>query len=296
MSTKILNLTAYIFVIFMSLQLNIEKYILSSLSSASLKSFRAKIQYYYLKRNMNNNLLRWAEITIVKKHFIVNPCSSMFKWIYFKTGDYELNTTNFIYNNLEEGDVFVDIGANAGYFTIIAASKVGEDGLVYAFEPNPKLSENLKLSLEKNNLSKRVEVINKAISNSDSKTEELYMSNDNSNDGISSLKPGEIHLESGDLSKLNTMEVETITFDNFIINKSKNNIKIIKIDIEGAEYEALQGMHDFLVSNKPKYLICETTMNNNVCELLTNYGYKYEPIEYLVPEEKWGNILFTYAE
>jgi len=220
----------------------------------------------------------------------------MFKWIYFKTGDYELNTTNFIFNNLEHGDVFVDIGANAGYFTILAASKVGKDGLVYAFEPNPKLSDNLKLSLKKNNLSKRVEIINKAISNNDFKTETLYMSNDISNDGISSLKPGNVHLESGDLSKMNTMEVETITFDNFISNKSKNNIKIIKIDIEGAEYEALQGMHKFLVSNKPKYIICETTMNNNACKLLNNYGYKYELIEYLVPEENWGNILFTYKE
>ena len=218
MSTKILNITAYIFVLFMSLQINIEKYILSLISLGSLKSFRAKIQYYYLKRNINNNLLRWAEIPIVNKYFIINPCSSMFKWIYFKTGDYELNTTNFIFNNLEHGDVFVDIGANAGYFTILAASKVGKDGLVYAFEPNPKLSDNLKLSLKKNNLSKRVEIINKAISNNDFKTETLYMSNDISNDGISSLKPGNVHLESGDLSKMNTMEVETITFDNFISN------------------------------------------------------------------------------
>ena len=61
-------------------------------------------------------------------------------------GLWEPFETSLIVSRLNTGDVFVDVGANIGYFTLIAASLVGDQGQVYAFEPDP---ENYRL-LEKN--------------------------------------------------------------------------------------------------------------------------------------------------
>jgi FkbM family methyltransferase len=59
----------------------------------------------------------------------------------FRTGNYEPSVTNVIRKNLRVGDLFVDVGANIGYFTLLAASVVGSQGQVLAFEP---FSTNVK--------------------------------------------------------------------------------------------------------------------------------------------------------
>ena len=59
-----------------------------------------------------------------------------------RSGDYEPWVSEFILDFLEPGMVFMDVGANIGFFSLLASSKLGEEGLVLAFEPNP---ENLSL-------------------------------------------------------------------------------------------------------------------------------------------------------
>ena len=59
-------------------------------------------------------------------------------------GQYEPCQTQLIKDNLREGEVFIDLGANIGYFTLIASKIVGPKGHVYAFEPNPVIFSILK--------------------------------------------------------------------------------------------------------------------------------------------------------
>ena len=56
-------------------------------------------------------------------------------------GVWEPYETSLVLAMLRPGDVFVDVGANIGYFTILAASAVGAQGMVFAFEPDPAIGE-----------------------------------------------------------------------------------------------------------------------------------------------------------
>src|SRR6185312_8497302 len=79
-------------------------------------------------------------------------------------GTFETAELRFIQERLRPGDVFVDIGANGGIYTVIAAKKVGASGRVLAFEPGPRNLELLKRNLALNGLT-NVTIVPKAVSN-----------------------------------------------------------------------------------------------------------------------------------
>lgn len=299
MKNKFINTIANLIVIIISFSQQLEYFTIAVLSISNnyiFINFRNRIQNIYITKNRNNHILRWAKMPFVNNKLLVNPCSNMFKCLYFNTGIYEEATTEFIFNNLEFGDTFVDIGANIGYFTILAASLVGKDGKVYAVEPNLSLLKIMSISVEHNNFEGRTTLIENAIADKDDEFVDFYISNNPYNDGISSLNPWIGHFQSGDLSRENQSTIRTVTFDSLASDYNINSIKIIKLDVEGAEYEVLKGMKSYLNDFKPKYIICETTLNNDVCDLLTSFGYEYKPLELLRPELNWGNILFTYNQ
>ena len=59
-------------------------------------------------------------------------------------------TTKFLFNTLRPGSMFIDIGANMGFYSLIAAKMCGSSGRIIAVEPQPNLAENLKRSAELN--------------------------------------------------------------------------------------------------------------------------------------------------
>ena len=71
---------------------------------------------------------------------------------------YELETTEMVDKLLQAGDVFVDVGANIGYFTLRAASRVGDTGKVHAFEPFPETYQALAKSVLANEYGERTNV------------------------------------------------------------------------------------------------------------------------------------------
>jgi len=71
-------------------------------------------------------------------------------------GNDDLFVTKYIINNLNKNNVFIDVGANIGFFTLIASNLVGSGGQIYAFEPIPSTYEYLKTNVsKKSNLSSR---------------------------------------------------------------------------------------------------------------------------------------------
>lgn len=163
---------------------------------------------------------------------------------------HEENTTNLFKKSCKKGDVIVDLGANIGYFTLLAARLVGEKGRVYAFEPEPKnfnyLLKNVKLNSYHN-----VTCIQKAVSNFTGKTKLFICPYDsghhtiNQYEGIRNYKP-EL------LSKNNReefIEVETTTLDDFFRGKEQS-IDLIKMDVEGAEMLILLGMEEVIQKSK----------------------------------------------
>ena len=77
---------------------------------------------------------------------------------------YERATTDLLKDLLHPGMIFVDVGANIGYFSLLAANLVGTEGTVYAFEPEPGNHELLRKNIELNSYSNIV-MIQKAVSN-----------------------------------------------------------------------------------------------------------------------------------
>ncbi|MHA1492207.1 MAG: FkbM family methyltransferase [Promethearchaeota archaeon] len=167
-----------------------------------------------------------------------------FYLLYLSKGKYETLETDYIKKNVKNGDFVLDIGANIGYFTLILAKLIGKEGKVFAFEPEPNnfslLSKNVSINGYKN-----VILINKAVSNKNGKVK-LFLNEENigdhrifdSNDGRQSI------------------EVETIRLDDYFKNYNEK-IKFIKMDIQGAEMDAIQGMVNLIQKSKELKILSE---------------------------------------
>lgn len=79
------------------------------------------------------------------------------------TGIMEGPLTNYYLKNIQLGDKVVDIGANVGYFTVLAAKLVGENGTVIGYEANPEVYSILRDNISMNWLTKQTKLYNKAI-------------------------------------------------------------------------------------------------------------------------------------
>jgi FkbM family methyltransferase len=159
---------------------------------------------------------------------------------------YEKGTTKVFTELVKEGMNVVDIGANIGYYTLLAARRVGPQGRVYAFEPEPGnfklLTENIRLNGYEN-----VVAVQKAVSNR-AGTASLFLSLRGS--GAHSL------LSSRDYGK-ETIAIKTVTLDKFFAKERSPAIQVIKMDIEGWELEALDGMRRLIAHNSPLKMVAE---------------------------------------
>lgn len=159
-------------------------------------------------------------------------------------GVYEPFETELVKKEIKNGDVVLDIGANIGYFTLIFAKIVGEEGKVFAFEPDPTNFSLLKKNVEINGY-QNVILIQKAVSNKTGKIK-LYLSEEN-------LAGHRIYNLHGDRKSI---EIEAIQLDDYFENYN-GKIDFIKMDIEGAEGQAIQGMFNLLKKNKTVKIVTE---------------------------------------
>ena len=163
----------------------------------------------------------------------------------FFTGVYDSKSVNFIKKTLSEGDIFIDIGANIGCFTLVGSHKVGRRGSVIAFEPVDLASNKLEQNILLNNLD-NVTIVKKAVYDRNTHIK-LHLAQQE-NLGMSSIQRHDS--ESGEI-----ISVEAISLDEYLRKENINEIKIIKIDIEGAELPALKGMDNILSRLKPILMV-----------------------------------------
>lgn len=154
------------------------------------------------------------------------------------TGDLpEQNEVKIFKRNLRPGMTVIDIGANIGYYSLIAARSVGKKGRVYAFEPEPGNFDVLNLNISTNRFSKIVTPIQKAISNQTGRSEFFL---DRRNFGAHSFSESNIEMEKG-----GRIEVETITMNDFL-KQEKIKVNFVKIDTQGAEGLIFEKASDLL--------------------------------------------------
>src|SRR3989344_1260119 len=191
-------------------------------------------------------------------------------------GIYEPLAVKNFQESVQAGDVVLDIGAHIGYYTLMAAKRVGKKGKVYAFEPNQDncalLTKNLKLNNFKN-----VVLVNKAVSRSSGKVK-FFLSN---------VSTGMHSLIDIDNKSENIIEIEAVSLNDFF-GKKIPTVSIIKMDIEGGEYTALEGMNHLLKKSKHMAILTEFSPFSIIkaeksprgfLNLLMSYGFKLCSIE-----------------
>ncbi|MBN1804566.1 MAG: FkbM family methyltransferase [Sedimentisphaerales bacterium] len=163
-------------------------------------------------------------------------------------GEMEEYETQLFRSIVKEGMVVADIGANIGYYTLIAARLVGDSGRVYAFEPEPMTFDLLCRNVEMN-CSTNVIPVRKAISNRCSRAKFWV---DKTGIAISSFSKGNVlSFESKETSKnLTCSDVETIALDEFFETSVGSTIlDFLKVDTQGAEGLIVEGAEKILRNN-----------------------------------------------
>src|SRR5262245_52827274 len=158
----------------------------------------------------------YREIQIGPVAAILDVSSFTVKGRYFAHVPYEPVTTDALLSMLEPGAVFVDIGANTGYFTVLAALRVGATGHAYAFEPNPVVRQQLQRHVELNSIGERVSISDVALADRNEDGVRFFVSCWPENDGISSLTPSAETIARGGLRADTTIDVPVRTFDSWM--------------------------------------------------------------------------------
>lgn len=184
----------------------------------------------------------------------VNPNDRGIAPMLLMDGVMEKYDTELFKKMVKEGMIVVDIGANVGYFTLIAAKLVGKSGIVYAFEPEPTNYELLCKNIEVNGYT-NVIPIQKAVSNRNGKAK-IWCDKINFASPSFSRDNVLVFLKDNILEKNSFVEVETITLDEFLKNTVRNaKVDIIKIDVEGAEGLIIDGAKQALEGNNLKIIM-----------------------------------------
>lgn len=173
---------------------------------------------------------------------------------------YEEKYSKALLEHIKSSDVVWDIGANIGLYSIQFAERLGKDGAVYAFEPVPEVYKKLTENTE---LHPKVTCVNIALSEVN---------------GLSSIEIGQDPLLA--TSKIikykseSSIQVQSLTGDEFLRLGNRSYPTFLKIDVEGHELSVLKGMEKILKNNPPRVIGMEIHF-----EKLTEIGEKNGPLE-----------------
>jgi FkbM family methyltransferase len=140
-------------------------------------------------------------------------------------GVWEPNLTTFIASRLSQGDVFVDVGANLGWFSLLGAQAVGTRGRVVAIEASPLLTLDLQRNIEANQL-ENVRVVNAAAGSTAGTVDIVHGPAEHT--GLTRISQGSA--------------VRCDTLQELIGEEDLSQLRIMKIDVEGAEYDVIAGL------------------------------------------------------
>ncbi|WP_020059798.1 FkbM family methyltransferase [Bacillus sp. 123MFChir2] len=166
------------------------------------------------------------------------------------TGAIEPLLTKFFIQEVKPGNTIVDIGANVGYFTVLAGYLVGTHGKVIGYEANPTVYEILQDNIAMNWTTTQTKLYNKAVY-SEEKTLSFRSSNKFHGDSSTHVRPE----NENRVEDYTIIDVEGVTLDQQL--RDIPQIDVLKIDIEGGEYHAFLGMMELIKQKKIKRIVFE---------------------------------------
>lgn len=221
-----------------------------------------------------------ARFNVHGKYLAMSLSDKSITRILFIFREYEPAETKFVARQLSPGMTFIDIGANSGYYSLLAAQIVSQQGRVFAFEPNPSNVEILRTNIAANGL-ENVVAEELAIS---SRTGEVNLYLSSINEGDHRIYEGrDDDFYNAGRERL-AIRVQTTTLDRYLEGFA-SSVDFVKLDIQGAEHEALKGMKRTLSGNADIVLMTE----------YWPYGLRKcgsEPIILLYEMEELGFMIF----
>jgi FkbM family methyltransferase len=193
-------------------------------------------------------------------------------------GSYEWDKRLAFESMAQPGDVVFDIGAHVGFYTLLAAELVGSSGRVVAFEPVPENLRYLKSHLRMNRVKNTV-VCPVAVGRGFG-----VMGFDR---GVSSTQ--------GRLSASAPLKVPVVGLDEYVAQRGFPSPKVIKMDIEGGELDALEGAKTLLSSVRPVIFLATHSpqLHRDCCQLLSELDYELAPLTPGVDLESVDELLAT---
>ena len=166
---------------------------------------------------------------------------------FFEYRGHDLGDLRFLWRNLKPGAVFLDIGAHHGVYSVVAAKKLGANGVVAAFEPSVREYRRLRMHLRLNRLgSVRAEPL--ALGSAACTQKFFQITNgDNTRGGF---RPPASE------DRVSEISVETVRLDDYVSQFPRARVDFVKLDVEGGEREVLRGASSVLTKFRP-ILICE---------------------------------------
>src|SRR4030095_8038429 len=172
-------------------------------------------------------------------YMFLNPTEHIQQQLFWY-GYYEKELGDLLKKIIKPGDVFLDLGANIGYFSMLVANN-SPSVKVISFEPVASLFQKMNDNISLNNI-KSISAINAAAG--ETNEDKALFDSATDNLGMSSFKQPENY--SGKKEK-----VKVVTIDDWFKTSGLSKIDVIKLDIEGSELAALKGMKEVLQKQKP---------------------------------------------
>lgn len=218
--------------------------------------------------------------------FTFNFADRIQRYIYM--GMWERDETIILRHLLRPGDMFIDVGANIGFYSLIAASLVTPTGKVHAFEPVPSTAASLQRAIHVNNIEHIV--LQQQAVGAQSGELTLYV------DSHASLEASELVSAFASERGAEPMTVEQVSLDDYVERQNLFPVRLIKLDIEGYELQALQGMTRLLDREDAPLILCEVSPHclslqgidsRAVTRYLADRGYSM----YAITQSYWQRIL-----
>ena len=235
--------------------------------------FESLFWYYSRIKRYVFCLFEKASTVYAQNHWIEiyeDPDSSPLK----RDKIYEQETTIFVRNHLQRGQTVWDVGANIGYFSLEFARSVGPEGKVLSFEPHPKIFQVLQRNIKRNRY-KNIRLHNLACSSLPGETK-LFFSTENEGN----------HKIIDNSNSNNFALIEAVTLSTFLNEYSPS---LIKMDIEGAELLALQGLGqenlknlaiDFVIEYHPYEMSFFNIEGEQVLDFFMSSSYKFRNLAF----------------
>jgi FkbM family methyltransferase len=188
----------------------------------------------------------------------------------YRQGETEKICQTILAERLQPGEVFYDLGANLGFFSLLAARIVGPTGKVFSFEPDVQLVERLYRNSERNRLSNIV-VVEMGVWSTSGNLNFVIADSSSPDRGVGTFLP--------DNASAVGIPARCISLDDFV--RDAPAPRAIKCDVEGAEIEVFHGAESLLRTHRP-WILCELhseAKDREWRELMDELGYSCESVD-----------------